>query len=40
MRVSGYLPLASSSQQRWALSLTLSLFGTPEWVYDVPTDCL
>jgi hypothetical protein len=32
MRVSGSLTLASSSQQQWALSLTLTLFGTPEWV--------
>jgi len=30
MRVLGYVTLASSSQQRWALSLTLTLFGTPE----------
>jgi len=26
------MTLASSSQQRWALSLTLTLFGTPERV--------
>jgi len=32
MRVLGYLPLVDSSQQRWALSLTLTLFGTPERV--------
>jgi len=32
MRVSGWLPLTSSSQQQWALSLTLTLFGTPERV--------
>jgi hypothetical protein len=31
MRVLGYLALTSSSQKRWALSLTLTLFGTPEW---------
>ena len=30
MRVSGWIPLTSSSQQQWALSLTLTLFGTPE----------
>ena len=27
MRVSGYLPLASRNQKRWALSLMLTLFG-------------
>jgi hypothetical protein len=32
MRVSLWAPLASSSQQQWALSLTLTLFGRPDWV--------
>jgi hypothetical protein len=32
MRVSELLPVASSSQQQWALSLTLTLFETPERV--------
>ena len=31
MRVSGCVALVGSSQQRWALSLTLTLFGTPDW---------
>jgi len=30
MRVSGPTPLVGSSQQQWALSLTLTLLGTPE----------
>jgi len=25
------MPLTSSSQQQWALSLTLTLLGAPEW---------
>ena len=32
MRVLGWLPLVGSSQQQWALSLTLALFGTAERV--------
>ena len=29
MRVLGWATLVGSSQQQWALSLTLTLFGTP-----------
>ena len=32
VRVLGWVPLTSSSRKRWALSLTLTLFGTPDWV--------
>jgi hypothetical protein len=32
MRVSGSVALVGSSQKQWALSLTLTLFGTPERV--------
>jgi hypothetical protein len=37
MRESGWSTLIGSSQQQWALSLTLTLYGTPEWASDVPT---
>jgi hypothetical protein len=30
MRVSGWVSLVGSSQQQWALSLTLTLLGAPE----------
>jgi hypothetical protein len=37
MGVSGWVSLASSSQKQWALSLTLTLFGTPERASGAPT---